>query len=114
MLSRRELVGASWPKTRIPEDLLPRRSKFGWSLDQTALPWFVELNRGLRDRLDETGFRTRMSENVERLQRLGAELAELALQDDPALAVHVPTGLTRIAGDFQYIAPSMAMTCPEM
>lgn len=63
-------------------------------LDQVALPWFVELNRGLLDSLDDDGFRTRIRENVAQLERVGSEIAGLALSDEPALAAHVPPGLT--------------------
>jgi hypothetical protein len=54
----------------------------------------VELNRGLVDRLDGAGVRARVRENVERLERLGAEIAGFALDDEPALAAHLPSGVT--------------------
>ena len=47
-------------------------------LDQAALPWFAELNRGLRDELDETQFRARVRENVATLARLAAEIVDRA------------------------------------
>ena len=62
--------------------------------DQSALPWFAELNRGLVDRLDGAGMRARLRANVEHLERLGAEIAGLALGDEPALAAHLPPGVT--------------------
>src|SRR5690606_33546401 len=39
-------------------------------LDQAALPWFAELNRGLRDRLDDEAFRARMIEYTALLNSL--------------------------------------------
>src|SRR4030095_2770510 len=80
----------------------------GVLIDQNALPWFYELNRGLRDTLDDSGFRTRVRETVARLERLGGEIADLALRDDAALATHVPEWVVRNTGDYQYIPPSMA------
>ena len=66
-------------------------------LDQAALPWFAELNRGLVDRLDDAGVQARVRGNVEQLERLGAEISGLALRDDPSLAAHVPAGLAASA-----------------
>jgi len=62
--------------------------------DQSALPWFAELNRGLTDRLDAAGVRARLRENVEHLEGLAAEIAGFALDDEPALAAHLPPGVT--------------------
>ena len=62
-------------------------------LDQAALPWFAELNRALTDVLKDAQVRVRLRENVDRLERLGAEIAGLALRDDPALASYVPAGI---------------------
>lgn len=66
-------------------------------LDQVELPWFVELNRGLLDDLDAGGFRARVRENVARLERLGSEIAALALRDAPALSGCLPPGLAPAA-----------------
>lgn len=43
-------------------------------IDQASVPWFVELNRGLTDRLDEEGFEKRLEGNIERLRWLAEEL----------------------------------------
>jgi flavin-dependent dehydrogenase len=73
-------------------------------LDQASLPWFAELNRGLRDELDEEGFRARIVESVALLDTLACEIVARALQrcpqvdasavlkllDDPALAGAAP------------------------
>ena len=70
------------------------RAYIDWCRKRYAsLPWFVELNRSLRDRLDDSGFHTRIRENVAQLERVGSEIAGLAVLDEPALAAHVPPGL---------------------
>ncbi|HEY2591748.1 MAG TPA: NAD(P)/FAD-dependent oxidoreductase, partial [Steroidobacteraceae bacterium] len=43
-------------------------------IDQAALGWFTELNRGLRDPLDDAGFDARMRENCVLLHGLAAEI----------------------------------------
>jgi hypothetical protein len=52
-------------------------------LDQASLPWFAELNRGLRDELDEEGFRARIIENVALLDTLAREIVTRAMQRCP-------------------------------
>jgi flavin-dependent dehydrogenase len=52
-------------------------------LDQASLPWFAELNRGLRDELDEAGFRARIVEGVALLETLAREIVARALQGYP-------------------------------
>ena len=52
-------------------------------LDQASLPWFAELNRGLRDELDEAGFRARLIENVALLDTLAREIVARAVQSCP-------------------------------
>ena len=47
-------------------------------LDQAALPWFAELNRGLADPLDEAGFDARMRRNAALLHELAAEIVTRA------------------------------------
>jgi flavin-dependent dehydrogenase len=44
-------------------------------LDQCALPWFVELNRGLHDALDDAQLRARLRDNMSLLQRLAMAIA---------------------------------------
>lgn len=62
-------------------------------LDQASLPWFAELNRSLRDRLDDTGFRDRMQGNVAQLEQLAGEILGRALADAPQLREGLPAGL---------------------
>jgi flavin-dependent dehydrogenase len=54
-------------------------------LDQAALPWFAELNRGLRDSLDDEGFRARIIQYTGLLNSLATEIVERACQEHPAL-----------------------------
>ncbi|MFT3817440.1 MAG: NAD(P)/FAD-dependent oxidoreductase [Rubrivivax sp.] len=54
-------------------------------LDQAAMPWFVELNRSLSDRLDDQAFRQRLREATARLQGLAAELLQRARDEHPGL-----------------------------
>ncbi|HKU13985.1 MAG TPA: tryptophan 7-halogenase [Steroidobacteraceae bacterium] len=62
-------------------------------LDQASLPWFAELNRGLRDELDEEGFRARMIANVALLDTLARETVARALQRCPQLDASVVLAL---------------------
>jgi flavin-dependent dehydrogenase len=54
-------------------------------LDQAALPWFAELNRGLRDELSEEAFRARIKDNVRLLETLAQQIVSRARQDVPEL-----------------------------
>lgn len=56
-------------------------------LDQAALPWFAELNRSLRDPLDEAAFDARMRRNAALLHELAAEIVVRARTTAPASAV---------------------------
>ena len=54
-------------------------------LDQAALPWFAELNRGLNDTLDDAQFRARVRASTERLCTLAAEMLARACGEHPNL-----------------------------
>jgi hypothetical protein len=54
-------------------------------LDQASLPWFAELNRGLRDELDEEAFRARVIEYTALLNSLAREIIERACGEQPSL-----------------------------
>lgn len=54
-------------------------------LDQAALPWFAELNRSLRDELDEEAFRARIKANTELLKQLALQIFERACDEHPEL-----------------------------
>lgn len=54
-------------------------------LDQAELPWFAELNRGLRDELDDAGFVQRLRDGATLMRRLACEILEHARRDDAAI-----------------------------
>ena len=54
-------------------------------LDQAALPWFVELNRGLNDTLDDAQFRARVRASTAQLKTLAAEMLARACAEHPSL-----------------------------
>jgi len=53
--------------------------------DQASLPWFVELNRGLRDQLTEDEFRARIKANVRLLEALAHQISSHASRQNPAV-----------------------------
>jgi len=78
-------------------------------LDQTNLEWFAELNRGLRDDLDDAGFKARLRETTSQLKALAAEIVLTGLADHPhldATAVRALLGddLSRLAGSLLFPA----------
>ena len=54
--------------------------------DHASLGWFDELNRGLRDQLDDAGFARRIVACSEQLQTLALEIIDLARRTHPELA----------------------------
>ena len=54
-------------------------------LDQSSLPWFAELNRGLGDTLDEKAFAQRMKENFGQLAELARQIVACARIKHPEL-----------------------------
>ena len=54
-------------------------------LDQASLPWFVELNRGLRDTLDDAAFRARVREYAQLLKAMAREIVDKAHAEAPSL-----------------------------
>ncbi len=54
-------------------------------LDQAELGWFAELNRGLRDELDETAFVRRIRQSTQWLHRLALEIVDIARARHPDL-----------------------------
>jgi len=65
-------------------------------LDQASLDWFAELNRGLRDELDDAAFKTRIREYAALLKALAAEIVVTALADHPRLDA---SALRNLVGD---------------
>ena len=56
-------------------------------IDQASMPWFAELNRGLKDKLDGKQFDARLDHAIARLELLADEIVERALQSQPALNI---------------------------
>ncbi len=75
-------------------------------LDQASLPWFAEMNRGLRDALDDAAFDARIHANVTLLERVASEVVGMALKDAPALRELVPSGVTPSEGQ-EFLFPLM-------
>jgi flavin-dependent dehydrogenase len=53
-------------------------------VDQNELKWFGEMNRGLRDVLDEAALQRRIEENAATLRELAAQIAERVRAEHPA------------------------------
>jgi hypothetical protein len=70
-------------------------------LDQASLAWFAELNRGLRDELDDAAFKARIREMTALLKSLAAEIVATALADHSRLDA---SALTKLLGDAQPLA----------
>jgi flavin-dependent dehydrogenase len=54
-------------------------------LDQARLEWFAELNRGLRDELDDTAFEERIRDGAAQLESLAREIVRTAQAEHPGL-----------------------------
>jgi len=54
-------------------------------LDQVHLDWFAELNRGLRDHLDDDAFKARIRATTRQLQQLAREIVATACAEHPEL-----------------------------
>ena len=54
-------------------------------LDQARLDWFAELNRGLRDPLDDEAFKARIRETTSQLRQLASEIITAARTQHPGL-----------------------------
>ena len=63
-------------------------------IDQCALPWFGELNSGLRDSLDAAALRARVEANAQMLRMLAAQILHLVRAEHPAAA----QGLASLSG----------------
>lgn len=92
MLSRlRGELGGSKALNAAMQDFLrqwsahSRRANRPVLLDQAKLHWFAELNRGLRDRLDDEGFLARMHQTTAQLRSLAREVVVAATGEYPML-----------------------------
>ncbi len=56
-------------------------------IDQAGMPWFVEMNRGLTDRLDDAGFDAAIDLALARLEQLAGELIDRVRQVAPGVDV---------------------------
>jgi hypothetical protein len=54
-------------------------------LDQARLEWFAELNRGLRDPLDDEAFKVRIRQTTLQLRQLAREIIAAAGAQHPGL-----------------------------
>ncbi len=66
-------------------DAAGRRPDSPRMLDQAALPWFAELNRGLTDTLDAAGFAARIENGLALLDRLALQIVHQAQGDRQVL-----------------------------
>lgn len=78
-------------------------------LDQAGLDWFAELNRGLRDELDDAGVKARLRGTIGQMKSLAAEIALTALAGHPQLDVSdiralLGEDLSRLAGSMLFPA----------
>jgi flavin-dependent dehydrogenase len=62
-----------------------RKSNPEQMLDQASLPWFAELNRGLKDELTPAQFDERMQVNLVQLNQLAEQIVDKALTAYPQL-----------------------------
>jgi flavin-dependent dehydrogenase len=72
-------------------------------VDQCALPWFAEMNRGLRDVLDDAALQRRIEGNAAMLRELAAQIGQRVRAEHPA-ALH---GLTSLAGLEATLTPDL-------
>lgn len=70
----------------------------GGLLDQQNLPWFAELNRGLRDELGADALQVRIQDTASMLRALAAEILERIRDFGPVLIDDLPALRTLAAG----------------
>jgi hypothetical protein len=54
-------------------------------LDQAAVPWLAEMNRGLNDVLDDAAFRARLHQSHRQLRVLAQEILDRGVSEHPEL-----------------------------
>lgn len=67
-------------------------------LDQCRLAWFAELNRGLRDSLDDDAFRERIRATTRQLEGLAREIVAMACEGTPGLDAGAVLALVECGG----------------
>lgn len=75
-----------------------RRRNPAIMLDQASLPWFVELNRALADRVDAAGFREVLKAASLQLRQLATEIAERAEAEHAGFDTRALREAVRAAG----------------
>ncbi|MCJ7451880.1 MAG: tryptophan 7-halogenase [Steroidobacteraceae bacterium] len=65
-------------------------------LDQGRLAWFAELNRGLRDSLDDAAFEARIRDTTRQLDELAREIVIMACAENPGLDASAVLGLIEV------------------
>lgn len=78
-------------------------------LDQSRPDWFVAMNRGLHDTLDDAGFAARIAANVDLMQTLALEILDRVRTLHPDLDDH---GLAALTGVDAEGAPADAVAAP--
>jgi biopolymer transport protein ExbB/TolQ len=78
-------------------------------LDQASLPWFAELNRGLRDNLSVEEFGARMKANLTQLDQLAKEIVAHARRDYSEIDISDIARLLKLDDD--YAAPALSTQC---
>jgi len=68
-------------------------------IDQQKLPWFAELNRGLRDELDVDALQRRIEDSARMLRVLAGEILARALELGPVVIDDLPV-LARLGTTF--------------
>jgi hypothetical protein len=67
--------------------------------DQARLDWFAELNRGLRDQLDDDGFKERIRATTNQLRQLAREIVITACNECPDLDGGAVLRLIEVPGE---------------
>ena len=80
-----------------------RRDNPAVMLDQAAMPWFAELNRSLRDTLDDAAFRARIRASTLQLRQLAGEILARARASDPGVDAGALPALLEQNGDFPQV-----------
>jgi len=76
-------------------------------LDQSQLGWFTELNRGLRDVLDDAAFETRIRGTTQQLRTLAREIVTRACSEHEGLDASAVLAL--IGGERGTVAAGMLL-----
>ena len=76
-------------------------------LDQAQLGWFTELNRGLRDVLDDAGFEARIRGTTQQLRMLAREIVTIACNEHEGLDASAVLAL--VGGEPGTAAPGMLL-----